>query len=164
MHFSANPCNPDSDLPRCCWCVSQSVPSAKSTKRRCRDPRISSQVRIGKTATQSPKQNRCVTLLVWFVWSLYSAELCELSQLAWRGVEESRIVFLEEDVPRHILDLSIKTGLFSQVRDGYTFTECCKYVCAFGKNMRAMVQMHFDFLLILSKFGVKLQFSNLTLD
>ncbi|XP_015242697.1 PREDICTED: protein NLRC5 [Cyprinodon variegatus] len=47
--------------------------------------------------------------------SLYSAELCELSQLAWRGVEESRIIFLEEDVPRHILDLSIKTGLFSQV-------------------------------------------------
>uniref|UniRef100_A0A3Q2CZE1 NACHT domain-containing protein n=1 Tax=Cyprinodon variegatus TaxID=28743 RepID=A0A3Q2CZE1_CYPVA len=46
---------------------------------------------------------------------LYSAELCELSQLAWRGVEESRIIFLEEDVPRHILDLSIKTGLFSQV-------------------------------------------------
>ncbi|XP_047241336.1 NLR family, CARD domain containing 5 isoform X2 [Girardinichthys multiradiatus] len=65
-----------------------------------------------------------------FAWSaLHSAELCELSWLAWRGLEESKIIFLEEDIPQHILELSVKTGLFSQVEfrhpDGFLVNAYC---------------------------------------
>ncbi|KAM6937966.1 protein NLRC5 [Xenentodon cancila] len=49
------------------------------------------------------------------ILSHYQSELRELSRLAWTGLEESKILFLEEDIPQHILELSIKTGLFSQV-------------------------------------------------
>ncbi|KAM4734017.1 protein NLRC5 [Anableps anableps] len=68
------------------------------------------------------------TKFAWDTLSLYTAELCELSQLAWRGLEESKIIFLEEDIPLHILELSIKTGLFSQVelrRDGGLVSAYC---------------------------------------
>ena len=51
--------------------------------------------------------------------SQYQSELCELSQLAWRGLEESKILFMEEDIPQHALELSVKTGLFSQVRHDF---------------------------------------------
>uniref|UniRef100_A0A3B4XJU3 NLR family CARD domain containing 5 n=1 Tax=Seriola lalandi dorsalis TaxID=1841481 RepID=A0A3B4XJU3_SERLL len=47
--------------------------------------------------------------------SQYPSELCELSQLAWRGLEESKIVFLKEDIPQEVLEFSLRTGLFSQV-------------------------------------------------
>ena len=48
--------------------------------------------------------------------SQYRAELCELSRLAWRGLEESKILFLKEDVPHNVLGFAIRTGLLSQVR------------------------------------------------
>ncbi|XP_062245976.1 NLR family, CARD domain containing 5 isoform X1 [Platichthys flesus] len=45
----------------------------------------------------------------------YRSELCELSRLAWKGLEESKILFLKEDVPHNVLDFAIRTGLLSQV-------------------------------------------------
>uniref|UniRef100_A0A3B5LH12 NACHT domain-containing protein n=1 Tax=Xiphophorus couchianus TaxID=32473 RepID=A0A3B5LH12_9TELE len=54
----------------------------------------------------------------WETVSLPAAELCELSRLAWRGLEESRIIFLDEDVHLQTLESSIKSGLFSQVKHG----------------------------------------------
>uniref|UniRef100_A0A3P9PU99 NACHT domain-containing protein n=1 Tax=Poecilia reticulata TaxID=8081 RepID=A0A3P9PU99_POERE len=54
----------------------------------------------------------------WKTVSLPAAELCELSRVAWRGLEESRIIFLDEDVPLQTLQSSVKSGLFSQVRHG----------------------------------------------
>uniref|UniRef100_A0A8C8DQD0 NACHT domain-containing protein n=1 Tax=Oryzias sinensis TaxID=183150 RepID=A0A8C8DQD0_9TELE len=45
----------------------------------------------------------------------YPSELCELSQVAWKGVEEGKILFMKEDVPETILQLLVKSGLFSQV-------------------------------------------------
>uniref|UniRef100_UPI0037E79037 protein NLRC5 isoform X2 n=1 Tax=Semicossyphus pulcher TaxID=241346 RepID=UPI0037E79037 len=47
--------------------------------------------------------------------SQYQSELCELSQLAWKGLEDSKILFMEEDISRHVLEFSIRTGLLSQV-------------------------------------------------
>lgn len=58
-----------------------------------------------------------------YTLSQYQPELCELSQLAWKGLEGGKIVFLEEDISQDVLKFSIRTGLFSQVRHG------CK-VCA----------------------------------
>ncbi|TMS04990.1 Protein NLRC5 [Larimichthys crocea] len=46
--------------------------------------------------------------------SQYQPELCELSQLAWKGLEGGKIVFLEEDISQDVLKFSIRTGLFSQ--------------------------------------------------
>ncbi|XP_020559825.1 protein NLRC5 isoform X2 [Oryzias latipes] len=45
----------------------------------------------------------------------YPSELWELSQVAWKGVEEGKILFMKEDVPETILQLLVKSGLFSQV-------------------------------------------------
>uniref|UniRef100_A0A3Q2VE62 NLR family CARD domain containing 5 n=1 Tax=Haplochromis burtoni TaxID=8153 RepID=A0A3Q2VE62_HAPBU len=45
----------------------------------------------------------------------YQSELCELSQLAWRGLEESKILFLKEEIPQEVLKFSLKIGLLSQV-------------------------------------------------
>nr|ALJ32258.1 NLRC5 [Miichthys miiuy] len=50
-----------------------------------------------------------------YTLSQYQPELCELSQLAWKGLEGGKIVFLEEDISQDVLKLSIRTGLFSQV-------------------------------------------------
>uniref|UniRef100_A0A3B3VQZ8 NACHT domain-containing protein n=1 Tax=Poecilia latipinna TaxID=48699 RepID=A0A3B3VQZ8_9TELE len=58
------------------------------------------------------------TKFAWKTVSLPAAELCELSRVAWRGLEESRIIFLDEDVPLQTLQSSVKSGLFSQVRHG----------------------------------------------
>ncbi|KAM4553761.1 protein NLRC5 isoform 2-T3 [Fundulus diaphanus] len=55
------------------------------------------------------------TEFTWRAQTLHPAELCELSRLAWGGLEERKIVFLEEDVPQHTLELSLKAGLLSQV-------------------------------------------------
>ncbi|XP_041794161.1 NLR family, CARD domain containing 5 isoform X2 [Chelmon rostratus] len=51
------------------------------------------------------------------VWPLSQSrsELCELSQLAWRGVEGSKILFMEEDISQDVLKFSVRTGLFSKV-------------------------------------------------
>ncbi|KAG7229790.1 hypothetical protein INR49_012439 [Caranx melampygus] len=46
--------------------------------------------------------------------SHYRSEICELSQLAWRGLEESRIIFLKEAVPQNVLEFALRTRLFSQ--------------------------------------------------
>lgn len=46
----------------------------------------------------------------------YRSELCELTELAWRGLEKSKILFMKEDVSQGVLELSLRTGLFSQVR------------------------------------------------
>ncbi|AWP08896.1 putative protein NLRC5 [Scophthalmus maximus] len=64
--------------------------------------------KTGKAKTSKPP-HRPSTL------SWYRSEICELSQLAWRGLEKSKILFLEEDIPRSVLDFSIRTGLLSQV-------------------------------------------------
>ncbi|KAK2841894.1 hypothetical protein Q5P01_012094 [Channa striata] len=45
----------------------------------------------------------------------YRSELCELTCLAWRGLEESKILFMEKDIPQDVLELSVRTGLLSQV-------------------------------------------------
>ncbi|XP_029008822.1 NLR family, CARD domain containing 5 isoform X2 [Betta splendens] len=45
----------------------------------------------------------------------YRAELCELTQLAWSGLEKHKILFMEDDVSQNLLELSVRTGLFSQV-------------------------------------------------
>lgn len=56
----------------------------------------------------------------------YPSELWELSQVAWKGVEEGKILFMKEDVPETILQLLVKSGLFSQVRQRvlYLKLEC----------------------------------------
>ncbi|TDH09207.1 hypothetical protein EPR50_G00084200 [Perca flavescens] len=41
--------------------------------------------------------------------------VCELSQLAWKGLEDSRILFMEEDISQDVLEFSIRTGLLAQV-------------------------------------------------
>uniref|UniRef100_A0A3Q2NVL9 NACHT domain-containing protein n=1 Tax=Fundulus heteroclitus TaxID=8078 RepID=A0A3Q2NVL9_FUNHE len=56
-----------------------------------------------------------LTEFTWSAQTLHPAELCELSRLAWGGLEERKIVFLEEDIPQHTLELSLKAGLLSQV-------------------------------------------------
>ncbi|XP_005795933.2 protein NLRC5-like isoform X3 [Xiphophorus maculatus] len=69
------------------------------------------------------------TKFTWETVSLPAAELCELSRLAWRGLEESRIIFLDEEVHLQTLESSIKSGLFSQVevrgRDGVVVNAYC---------------------------------------
>uniref|UniRef100_A0A087XKY5 NACHT domain-containing protein n=1 Tax=Poecilia formosa TaxID=48698 RepID=A0A087XKY5_POEFO len=57
----------------------------------------------------------CSAKFAWKTVSLPAAELCELSRVAWRGLEESRIIFLDEDVPLQTLQSSVKSGLFSQM-------------------------------------------------
>ncbi|XP_037539229.1 NLR family, CARD domain containing 5 [Nematolebias whitei] len=61
----------------------------------------------------------------------HSVQLCGLSRLAWQGLEKSSILFLKNEVPPKVLELSVRTGLFSQVevrgQDGkllsaYSFT------------------------------------------
>uniref|UniRef100_A0A671VS52 NLR family CARD domain containing 5 n=1 Tax=Sparus aurata TaxID=8175 RepID=A0A671VS52_SPAAU len=51
---------------------------------------------------------------VWLL-SQYRSELCELSQLAWKGLESSQILFMEEDISQDVLKFSINTGLLTQV-------------------------------------------------
>lgn len=48
----------------------------------------------------------------------YQYELSELSQLAWRGLEEGNILFLEEQIPQEVLKFSLRIGLLSKVRHG----------------------------------------------
>lgn len=44
------------------------------------------------------------------------SQLCELSRLAWDGLEKSNVLFLEDKVPPVVLEFSVRTGLLSQVR------------------------------------------------
>uniref|UniRef100_A0A8D0AIB5 NLR family CARD domain containing 5 n=1 Tax=Sander lucioperca TaxID=283035 RepID=A0A8D0AIB5_SANLU len=41
--------------------------------------------------------------------------VCELSQLAWKGLEDSKILFMEKDISQDVLEFSIRTGLLAQV-------------------------------------------------
>lgn len=38
--------------------------------------------------------------------------------MAWKGLEGSKILFMEEDISPDVLEFSIRTGLLSKVRDG----------------------------------------------
>ncbi|XP_039989216.1 NLR family, CARD domain containing 5 isoform X2 [Xiphias gladius] len=75
-----------------------------------------------KAKTTKPPQ-RLITL------SQYQSQLSELSRLAWRGLEESKILFLKEDIPQHVLEFAIRAGLFSQVElrleDGMLVSAYC---------------------------------------
>ncbi|XP_070829191.1 protein NLRC5 [Chaetodon trifascialis] len=61
--------------------------------------------------------------------SQYRSELCELSQLAWKGLEDSKILFMEEDISQDVLHFSVRTGLFSKVElrreDGMLVNSYC---------------------------------------
>ncbi|XP_075938394.1 protein NLRC5 [Anarhichas minor] len=63
------------------------------------------------------------------ILSQHRSELCELSQLAWNGLEDSKILFMEEDISQDVLEFSIRTGLFSQVElrreDGIPVNSYC---------------------------------------
>ncbi|XP_071398515.1 protein NLRC5 [Centroberyx affinis] len=62
--------------------------------------------------TTAPPQSP-VSLLT--TLSRYRSVVCALSQLAWRGLEESKILFKEQEISQDVLQFSIRTGLFSQV-------------------------------------------------
>uniref|UniRef100_A0A3Q1FQ77 NLR family CARD domain containing 5 n=1 Tax=Acanthochromis polyacanthus TaxID=80966 RepID=A0A3Q1FQ77_9TELE len=47
--------------------------------------------------------------------TLSQYQLCTLSRLAWRGIEESKILFEEGDIPQDVLEFSVRTELMSQV-------------------------------------------------
>ncbi|KAM3608946.1 uncharacterized protein V6R79_007331 [Siganus canaliculatus] len=59
----------------------------------------------------------------------YRAELSELCQLAWKGLEEGRILFMDEDISQDVLKFSLRTGLFSQAElrreDGTVVNSYC---------------------------------------
>uniref|UniRef100_A0AAQ5Z1N2 NACHT domain-containing protein n=1 Tax=Amphiprion ocellaris TaxID=80972 RepID=A0AAQ5Z1N2_AMPOC len=61
--------------------------------------------------------------------TLSQYRLCTLSRLAWRGLEESKILFEEEDIPQDVLEFSVRTGLMSQVelrrQDGMLVSAYC---------------------------------------
>lgn len=61
------------------------------------------------TDTTTPPQSVVSAL------SHYRSELRELSELAWKGLEGSKILFTEEDISPDVLEFSIRTGLLSQV-------------------------------------------------
>ncbi|XP_076590240.1 protein NLRC5 isoform X2 [Chaetodon auriga] len=75
------------------------------------------------TKTVTPQQS-IVDML-----SQYRSELCELSQLAWKGLEDSKILFMEEDISQDVLHFSVRTGLFSKVElrreDGMLVNSYC---------------------------------------
>ncbi|TNN71139.1 Protein NLRC5 [Liparis tanakae] len=48
------------------------------------------------------------------ILSQHRSELCELS---WNGLEDSKSLFMEEDISQEVLEFSIKIGLFSQGGD-----------------------------------------------
>ncbi|XP_034444368.1 protein NLRC5 isoform X1 [Hippoglossus hippoglossus] len=78
-----------------------------------RDPDERGKTVKAKTTKSSKSPQRTVRRLS--ALGQYRSELCELSRLAWRGLEESKILFLKEDVPHNVLDFAIRTGLLSQV-------------------------------------------------
>lgn len=70
----------------------------------------------------------------------YQYELCELSQLAWRGLEESNILFLEKNIPREVLAFSERIELLSKVRHG-GMCEYSPHICGCTKllpNLRGV--------------------------
>lgn len=56
--------------------------------------------------------------------SQYQYESCELCRLAWRGLEDNKILFLKEDIPQDVLEFSVRIGLLSQVRYGFVCEGC----------------------------------------
>ncbi|KAM8893014.1 protein NLRC5 isoform 3-T3 [Spinachia spinachia] len=63
------------------------------------------------------------------ILSQHRSELGELSKLAWNGVEESKILFMNEDITQNVIEFSIRKGLFSQVElrceDGMLVNSYC---------------------------------------
>ncbi|XP_062276951.1 NLR family, CARD domain containing 5 [Scomber scombrus] len=59
----------------------------------------------------------------------YQSELCELSQLAWRGLEEGNILFQEEHITQEVLAFSVRIELLSKVElrreDGMDLNAYC---------------------------------------
>ncbi|XP_074488188.1 protein NLRC5 isoform X1 [Sebastes fasciatus] len=82
-------------------------------------------------SNDDPKTTRLPQSVVCTLTTLsqYRSELCELSQLAWRGLEDSKILFMEEDISQDVLEFSIRTGLLSQVElrreDGMLVNSYC---------------------------------------
>ncbi|KAG7522787.1 NLRC5 isoform X2 [Solea senegalensis] len=76
-------------------------------------------------ATKHPLSSVCKQTTL----SRYQSEICELAELAWRGLEESKILFLKENIPDNVLEFSIRTGLLSQVElrleDGFPAEAYC---------------------------------------
>ncbi|XP_075998191.1 protein NLRC5 isoform X2 [Genypterus blacodes] len=64
--------------------------------------------------------------------SQWRSELCKLSQLAWRGFLENKILFREEDIPQGVLEFSTRTGIFTQV----------EHRCEDGMLVRAYCFIH----------------------
>ncbi|CAN9499454.1 unnamed protein product [Ophioblennius macclurei] len=56
----------------------------------------------------------------------HQSKLCELSRLAWKGLEEHKIVFLEEEISQEVLEFSIRTELFTQVELRHQNGVCVK--------------------------------------
>ncbi|XP_072291819.1 protein NLRC5 [Eucyclogobius newberryi] len=57
--------------------------------------------------------------------SHYKSELIELYELAWKGLETGKILFLEDEIPYSILDFSVTSGFISQTelrQDGVLVT------------------------------------------
>ncbi|XP_074533690.1 protein NLRC5 [Halichoeres trimaculatus] len=70
---------------------------------------------LGAFLSRDPDKEQRSDTSVICTLSQYQSELCELSHLAWKGLEESKILFMEEEIPQNVLEFCIKTGLFSQV-------------------------------------------------
>ncbi|KAM3870256.1 protein NLRC5 [Diretmus argenteus] len=62
------------------------------------------------TSRAPPQSKVCLPDL-----SRYRAVVWELSRLAWRGLEESKILFMEQEVSPEVLGVSTRAGLFLQV-------------------------------------------------
>ncbi|XP_038561272.1 NLR family, CARD domain containing 5 isoform X1 [Micropterus salmoides] len=73
-----------------------------------RDPDKSGRTDVPQT-TRSPHSALCE------LTTLRQSELCELTQVAWKGLEGSKILFMEEDISPDVLEFSIRTGLLSKV-------------------------------------------------
>ncbi|XP_056138424.1 NLR family, CARD domain containing 5 [Lampris incognitus] len=61
--------------------------------------------------TRAPQQSTLCSLDM----GLYQSEVCELSRLAWKGLETSQILFLKCEIPQNVLKFSIRAGLLSKV-------------------------------------------------
>ncbi|XP_070763305.1 protein NLRC5 [Enoplosus armatus] len=63
----------------------------------------------------TPKTTRPPQSAVLPLTTVNRPELCALTQLAWKGLEGGKILFMEEDVSHDVLEFAIRTGLLSQV-------------------------------------------------
>ncbi|XP_054475450.1 NLR family, CARD domain containing 5 isoform X2 [Anoplopoma fimbria] len=79
--------------------------------------------------TRGSNDELITTRLPQSILGQYRSELCELTQLAWKGLEDGKILFMEEDISQDVLKFSIRTGLISQVElrreDGMLVNSYC---------------------------------------